>query len=376
MTSNKTEMRLTVTREALLKPLQLVMGVVERRQTMPILANVLLKTIGHKLMVASSDLEVEILSPVEYESKSDNFHDITIPGRKLMDICRSLVDNSLLEIVASKGQVIINAENSRFVLATLPANEFPLVPEQKGIIQISIAQNILKKLTAKVGFAVPQQDSRNYLNGMVLEIKDGNMRAIASDGHRLALITAGFAEKNNAFAQVIIPRKGVAELMRLLDDSEEIVELSLNNNYIRLVGEVFTFTSKLIAGKFPNYNNSIPRGGKNHVIVPRDQLKQAITRVAILSNEIFRSVKLKIQKGLLQLSANNPEQETATENIELDYKGEDLEIVFNVGYLLDILHGIDTEKVSFTFKDNESGAVIEEYKGSNDLLYVLMPIKK
>jgi DNA polymerase-3 subunit beta len=369
----------SIQRETLLQTLQISVGVVERRHTMQILSNVLLAVDDRQLIVIGTDLEVELIGLAKLDKPIKNFRPTTVAARKLMDICRALPEESILKITASEDgkKIGIASGRSRFMLATLPAADFPRIPEQTNLVQFSIRQDVLKKLAEKTYFAIPQQDVRNYLNGMLLEIQDSFIRVVASDGHRLALNMEEFpAGKSDTFAQVIIPRKGVLELMRLLENSKDQVVVELNANYLRLKGESFIFTSKLIAGKFPNYARSIPKNINKQIIINRQDLKQAIMRVAILSNEIFRSVKFNIENGLLKLSTNNPEQEEAGEEMEVDYKGDQIEIMFNINYLLDILSSISSDKIVLNIKDGEGGVVIEDFDERNKSLYVVMPIRK
>lgn len=370
-------MKLIVPVVQLLKALQLIIGAVERRQTMPILANVLLTTVEQQLFVIATDTELELISTIELPQKI-KIPDFTISGRKLLDICRTLPEKGdvELELNEERERVIIALGASRFTLTTLPAASFPRIPEQTCIVQFSTQQKVLRMLAEKTYFAIPQQSSRHFLLGMFLEIKDSVIKAAASDGHRLALYGMKTAADKKAFAQVIIPRKGVLELIRLLENSEEEVSISLNENYIRIIGRDFVYTSKLIAGKFPNYAKLIPQTNDKTITLKREALKQAITRVSILSNEIFRNIRLQLQPNTLRLITNNPEQEEAVEDLTVGYRGEKFETIFNVNYFLDILNSLETEEVMLALKDNESGATLEEVHGKNECVYVLMPIRR
>jgi len=368
---------LTLKRDELLKPLQLVGGVIERRQTIPILGNVVISVNQQELNILGSDSEIEIQGRAELSEQAKKFDTITVSGRKLMDICRALPENSLMEIHAEqKGKIILIAGRSRFTLATLPAEEFPIIPEQKSVVEFSIASKALKGLIAKAYFAIPQQDTRQYLNGMLLEVKQGVLKTAASDGHRLAMNSAIFAARNDSVAQVILPRKSAAELMRLLEEAEDQVNIGLNNNYIKVIGKNFVFTSKLIASKFPNYNNLIPKRGDKQIVLICNELKQALLRVGILSNEMLRSVRVVLQDDLIQLFANNTEHEEASEEIAVDYRGDKLEVVLNITYLLDILNNVGTDQIEVNFKDNESGAVVKGVGSEIDSLFLIMPIRK
>lgn len=390
--------RLTLQCGTLVKLLQIVSGVIERRQTMPILANVLLIFEGNTLTVTSADSEIELIGKVALGAGEEavNFTPITLPGRKLLDICRALPGDSNVEIIcdAANGRVTLTSGHSRFVLTTLPADEFPLIPTQKSIVELKMSSKVLRSLAEKTCFAIPQQDARSYLNGMLMEIKEGIVQAVASDAARLALSAAPFTQQEAAFAQVIIPRKAIVEMIRLLPtesaagegnaaavassvDEEENITVGLNSNYIRVTGENFGFTSKLIAGKYPNYNNLLPKGGNKKIIINRHELKQALLRINILSHEVLHSFRLILEDSILRLLANNPEQEEAVEELVVDYVGEKLEIAFNIGYFLDILNNISADKVAIIFKNGDSGAIIKSTApGDGDTLYVLMPILK
>lgn len=366
-------MNMRIRRETLLKPLSAVIGVVERRQTLPILSNVYLSIADKKLSVIGTDLEVELQAKVDLEHPGESI-EMTVPGRKLMDICRSLPEDSELELIQEKEKVIVRSGRSRFSLSTLPASDFPLVREADGTVEFTIGQKDLRYLTQRTYFAMAQQDVRYYLNGMLLELADGIVRTVATDGHRLSLNTVAAPVVNNSFIQVILPRKGVTELMRLLEDADSEVSVQVGSNHVRIAGSNFTFISKLIDGRFPEYEKVLPKGGDKSIAVDRELLKQALTRASILSNEKFRGIRLQLRSGLLRVFANNPEHEEAEEEISIDYGHEDLEIGFNVTYLLDILNTIQSPKVKMTFSDAKSSILIEEHEGDSDSLFVVMPM--
>lgn len=369
-------MKLTVLREALLKPLQLATGVVERRQTLPILSHVLLEIRDKTLSFIGTDLEVELVGMIDLDVAASSVAAVTLPGRKFLDICRALPENSTLELNAKDGKAIIASGRSRFTLATLPAQEFPRTGEQKCVMEFSVSQKDLRALIEKTSFSIPPQDVRQYLNGLLFEVKNGTIQALATDGHRLAINKIKAESVGSSFAQVIIPRKGVFELLRLLENSKDKVQVGLNDNFVRVTGDNFALTSKLVSGKFPNYSKIIPKKGDKIVEVDREEFKQALTRVGILSNELFRSVRFQLRPGLLKLLANNPEQEEAVEDVTVDYQGEGLDTIFNIGYLLDIINATSAERLCISLKDGESGALIEEVGGEGNCLYVLMPIRQ
>ncbi|ARU28434.1 DNA polymerase III subunit beta [Cellvibrio sp. PSBB006] len=366
-------MKFVVSREALLKPLQLVAGVVERRQTLPVLSNVLLVLNGDQLSLTGTDLEVEIVGRVQLEQAGES-GEITVPARKLVDICRSLPDGSNIEFFQEEQRIIVKSGRSRFTLSTLAASDFPNVEDSPGNLQFSCAQQEIKRLIERTAFAMAQQDVRYYLNGMLWEVRQDQLRVVATDGHRMAMCTRAVAVNTAEIIQAILPRKGVLELSRLLDDSTAQVEITLSANHIRVTSAEYTFTSKLVDGKFPEYERVLPRGGNKVVIGSRLELKQAFGRTAILSNEKYRGVRLLLSDGVLTIVANNPEQEEAEEQVTVDYSGDSLEVGFNVSYLQDVANVINHENIKITLSDANSSALIEEPENS-DSLYVVMPMR-
>lgn len=362
-----------IQREDLLNPLQRVIGVVEKRQTMPMLGNVYVQISHQQLAVTASDLEVELQARTALKN-FDNPLEFTVSGRKLMDICRALPDQAPIEFTLENDKLFIRCGRSRFSLATLPVQDFPLFHENQTSPTFVIEQQNLRHLTHRTAFAMAQQDVRYYLNGMLLEIHEGEIKAVATDGHRLALNTLSAPVINNDVMQVILPRKGVLELMHLLQDSTAEAIVEVNNNYVRIKGEDFTFTSKLIDGRFPEYEKVLPNSGNKIIVLDRNLLKQALLRASILSNEKFRSVRLQLQPGLLRITANNPEYEEAEEEISIDYQQEALEMGFNVAYLLDILNTIDSQAVKITLGDASSSILIEAHDSDKNGLFVVMPM--
>jgi len=364
-------MKFSISRDALIKPLNLVAGVVERRQTLPILSNVFMSLEAGQLSLTGTDLEVELVGRVPVDGDSED-GEITVPARKLVDICKSLPDGSIIEFSVSSGKAMVKAGRSRFTLSTLPASEFPSVDEQGGDLSLEIPQAVLKRLIERTSFAMAQQDVRYYLNGMLLELKAGRLRMVATDGHRLALCTADDAVSVGD-ASVIVPRKGILELSRLLD-ADDTLRLVIGSNHIRAVNQQFTFTSKLVDGKFPEYERVLPKSADKTVIGERLELRQAFTRTAILSNEKYRGVRLKLSEDTLDITANNPEQEQAEEVVAVEYQGDELEVGFNVSYLLDVLSVLDGEKIRLSLSDSASSALLEEAE-EGDSLYVVMPMR-
>jgi DNA polymerase-3 subunit beta len=365
-------MKLTSSRESLLKPLQAVIGVVERRQTMPILSNILIVANDKGLALTATDLEVELVAQSSID-KLESPGDITVPGRKFLDICRSLPDESKIGLKLDGDRLIINSGRSRFVLSTLPAADFPVIEDIKAAHQIRLAQKDVGRLLEKTHFAMAQQDVRYYLNGLMLETGHGLIRAVATDGHRLAICSVSVDDQAAGSQQVIIPRKGVLELQRLLDGDDDVV-LAIGTNHIRAqVGDI-RFTSKLIDGRFPDYERVIPKPERNIVRTGRDALRKALQRAAILSNEKYRGIRLDLTKGQLSLQANNPDQEEAHDELEVEYAGDEMEIGFNVNYLLDALAAVDSEEVELGFLDSNSSCLIHGPESEN-AEYVVMPMR-
>jgi DNA polymerase-3 subunit beta len=366
-------MHFTIQREALLKPLQLVAGVVERRQTLPVLSNVLLVVEGQQLSLTGTDLEVELVGRVTLEHSAEP-GEITVPARKLMDICKSLPSDALIDIRVDEQKLVVKAGRSRFTLSTLPANDFPTVEEGPGSLTFSLVQSKLRRLIERTSFAMAQQDVRYYLNGMLIEVQTGVLRAVATDGHRLAMCAMEASIEHTEKHQVIVPRKGILELARLLTEQDGEVSIVLGANHIRATTGEFTFTSKLVDGKFPDYERVLPRGGDKLVVGDRQALREAFSRTAILSNEKYRGIRLQLASGLLKIQANNPEQEEAEEEVVVDYNGGSLEIGFNVSYLLDVLGVMTTEQVRLILSDANSSALVQE-AGNDDSSYVVMPMR-
>ncbi len=366
-------MQFTIQREALLKPLQLVAGVVERRQTLPVLSNVLIVVDGNQLSLTGTDLEVELVGRIALEDPAEA-GEITVPARKLMDICKSLPEDATLSFKVEEGKALIKAGRSRFTLATLPAGDFPNVEDGPGAMSFAVGQNKLRRLIERTSFAMAQQDVRYYLNGMLLEINRGQLRAVATDGHRMAMCTVDANIEYQDRYQLIVPRKGILELARLLAEADDLVSITLGTHHIRATTGDFTFTSKLVDGKFPDYERVLPRGGDKIVVADRQTLRNAFSRTAILSNEKYRGIRLMLSDSLLKIQANNPEQEEAEEELAVDYSGSALEIGFNVSYLLDVMNVLGHEQAKIILSDANSSALVQE-ADNDDSLYVVMPMR-
>ena len=364
-------MKLTAEREKLLVPLQAVMGVVERRQTMPVLANVLLGVRDGRLSITASDLEVELVAGTDVAVLDSG--EITVPGRKFLDILRALPDKVLVSLALEGEKVVIKAGRSRFSLATLPAVEFPVIEDIHSQQTVRLPRKELLRLLEKTHFSMAQQDVRYYLNGMLLEIDGESLRAVATDGHRLAVCESALEAKAKISQQVIVPRKGVLELQRVLTE-EGVADLAIGTNHVRAqIGDV-RFTSKLIDGRFPEYSRVIPAPATNAIRADRDHLRQALQRTAILSNEKYRGIRITVKSNALTVQAHNPEQEEAVEEIIVDYAGSDLEVGFNVNYLLDALAAIDGQEVELGLTDSNSSCLIRS-PGNGSARYVVMPMR-
>ncbi len=364
-------MKLRAARETLLKPLQAVIGVVERRQTMPILANVLLVAKNGTLSITATDLEVELVATAEVDIESGG--EVTVPGRKLLDICRALPDGAEVAVSQTGDKLAVRSGRSKFSLATLPAAEFPTVEDIDATQTLDVPQGILVRLLEKTHFSMAQQDVRYYLNGLLLETGGKHLRAVATDGHRLALCQQELKGAKLKEQQVIVPRKGVLELQRLLT-GEGAVTMELGSNHVRVQLDGIRFTSKLIDGRFPEYERVIPKETSNRLAADRGALRGALQRTAILSNEKYRGIRLIIRDSGVTIQAHNPEQEEAEEELEVEYSGEDIEIGFNVNYLLDALGAIESDSVSVAVQDSNSSCLLRE-PDSEDTRFVVMPMR-
>lgn len=365
-------MRFTITREALLKPLQVVSGVVEKRQTLPILSNVLVNVTQNRLTLTGTDLEVELTAATQLDNATDG--EITLPARKFMDICRALPDQSNLEIILDNDRVSIRSGKSRFTLSTLPASDYPSTDAISGAYKFELPQNLFKQLIERTQFCMANQDVRYYLNGLLLEIDNDTLRTVATDGHRLAMSEALAELPATDKKQIIIPRKGVNELARLLEDTDENCLIKLNSNHIKIELADIVFTSKLIDGRFPDYERVIPKNGDKEVTANRHDLRQALVRTSILSNEKYRGIRLNFNNGLLKATVHNPEQEEAEEEIDINYSGSELEIGFNVSYLVDALNAVLQDEVSIILTDANSSCLIKGM-GDDSAKYVVMPMR-
>lgn len=366
-------MKVTIQRSELLKSLQMINGVVERRQTLPILSNVLMVVKDGKLFLTGTDLELEMISNAQLTEVTES-GTITVTARKLLDICRALPEDAEIQLTLEGDHLLLRSGKSRFMLATLPAKDFPNVEDGPFTTQFEISKAKLKKLLGKIHFAMGQQDVRHYLNGALFDINQGVVKCVATDGHRLAFSSISEVAMGDTQTRVILPRKSVLELIRLLESSDENVTVCIGDNHFRVISPEFTFTSKLINAQYPDYDKLIPRSVANTAVASREALKQAFTRASILSNEKFRGVRLQLDNDTLRIMANNPEQEEAEELVQLEYQGNNVEIGFNVAYLLDVVSTIASENIRWSFSDPNGGVLIEAFD-KDDSLYVVMPMR-
>ncbi len=365
-------MNFNIKRDEFLPLLQVVCSVIDRRQVLPILSNLLVVAEKEKITLTGTDMEVEMVVSIDHQA--DTPGEITVPARKLLDICKALPDGSKICLSFNNDKVLIKSGKSKFTLATLSASEYPATEALAKKSEISLPQKEFRALLEDTMFSMAQQDVRYYLNGLLLELEKNSLRAVATDGHRLALkeikVQTGIEEAQ----QIIIPRKGVIELIRLLDGEDENISVEVSQNHIRVSKDRIQFTSKLIDGKFPDYQRVIPKEGEHPVKTNRDILKQGLIRASILSNEKYKGIRLVLQNDLLKAFAHNPEQEEAEEEIEVSYEGEDIEIGFNVTYLLDALSSIKTEQVILNISDPNSSCLILP-DDETDCKYVVMPMR-
>lgn len=365
-------MKFSIQREKLLQPITQVVGVVERRQTLPVLANFLISTRNGKLSITGTDMEVELITVVDAQVESEG--ETTVPARKLVDIVRMLPDGVNITAVSEGDKMTVSSGKGRYTLATLPATEFPATDQVETLEILNIQEDKLKNVLDKTAFAMANQDVRYYLNGLLFDFHDNDLSTVATDGHRLAICDLDTALSVAEERQLIVPRKGVLELSRMLSDSKDPVELALGKNHIRLVKGSTVFTSKLIDGRFPEYRAVIPKGTDRHIRINRDAFIRALQRASILSNEKYKGVRLEASGGFVKIIAHNPQHEEAIEELEAGLNFDQLAIGFNVTYLLDALTAIDAETVLMELKDANSSCLISAESGGSDR-HVVMPLK-
>ena len=365
-------MKLNIIKENLLDPLQRVFGVIERRQTLPILSNVYLSMNDGRLKFTGTDLEVQISAESKIES-NENLKS-TIPARKFLDICRSLPDHAEINLSFDNGVLKIKSGKSRFTLRTLPADEYPLFDESNYSDQINLPQSILLKAFSKTIFCMAQQDVRYYLNGLMMELVNGELQTVASDGHRLALSKNKIDNETKSINQVIIPRKAAQELLRLIDKFDGDIDIKIAKNSIKFnVGDV-QLNAKLIDGRFPDFKNVVPTETKHSFNIDKLSFKSALSRVSILSNEKYKGIRLDLAKQRMLINANNPEQDEAEEEVVINYDGDEMSMGFNSSYLMDALNVIDSESVQVSFTDTNSSCLLENPDDKSSR-FIIMPMR-
>ncbi|MDB5804857.1 MAG: dnaN [Betaproteobacteria bacterium] len=363
----------TAERDALLKPIQTVSGIVERRHTLPILSNLLLKKTGNELSFLATDIEVQISTKAQCEAGQDVA--TTVAARKLLDILRALPASSTISLELNNKKLNIKAGKSRFALQTLAAEDFPTVAQATDFkAGFSLPQKQLKSLIALVQYAMAQQDIRYYLNGLLLIADKSQVRVVATDGHRLAYAALPVEGASAEKVEVIIPRKTVIELERLLEDSDELIRVDIASTQVRFQFGNVELVSKLVEGKFPDYNRVIPQGYKNHFSISREELIGCLARAAILTNEKFKGVRCVVADNSLKISCTNTDQEEAQEEAEVEYKGDPVDIGFNVTYLLDVLNHLKSENITISLGDANSSALITSPENA-EFKYVVMPMR-
>ena len=360
-------------RDALLRPLQIVSGIVERRHTLPILANILIRKDGEQVSFLSTDIEVQITTLAQVGSGNE-VTATTVAARKLLDILRALPDSGDVSLTLVNKRMTVQCGKSRFALQTLAAEEFPTVAQAEQYnAKVTLPQKTLKHLFNMVHFSMAQQDIRYYLNGLLLVVDGKNVIAVATDGHRLAFCQVA-TEQEFPRQEVIIPRKTILELQRLLDENDDPVSIEIANNQVKLTFADIELMSKLVEGKFPDYTRVVPKGYKNNFTIGRDALLRSLQRAAIMTSDKFKGVRCIVTPGSMKISSTNADQEEAVEEIEIDYGGDSVDIGFNVTYLLDVLNNLKCDNINIALGDANSSALIT-VPDNTDFKYVVMPMR-
>jgi len=364
---------LKATQDKVLSVLQSVAGIVERRHTLPVLANVLIRKTGGSLQLTTSDLEIQIRTTAPLEGDDGNFT-TTVGARKLIDILRTMPADQTVSIESTQNKLVLKGGKSRFTLQTLPAEDFPLVQEAPSFgPSFSVPQKTLKDLMGQVSFAMAVHDIRYYLNGILFVAEGKQLSLVATDGHRLAFASATL-DVEVPRQEVILPRKTVLELQRLLSDAEGAIEMRFATNQAKFSFGAMEFVTKLVEGKFPDYNRVIPKNHRNHITLGRVPLLACLQRTAILTSEKFKGVRLNVEPGLLRVASNNAEQEEAVDELDIDYGGDAIEIGFNVTYLIDALSNMSQDMIKLELQDSNNSALLTNPE-NNSFKYVVMPMR-
>lgn len=364
-------MKFNIERERLIRPLSQIAGVVERRQTLPILGNVYMRLEEGSLTLIGTDLETEITARIDGVDGEPG--ECTVGARKLYDICRAVPEDTDIEVATKEEKTFVRSQKSRFTLQSLPASEFPRLEAEEWDMEFEIGQEDLKSLLEKTAFAMAQQDVRYYLNGCLLECDGDIIRSVATDGHRLAKSEIKLDTPVQGQSQSVLPRKAVLELVRFLQE-DQTARVQINPNHARVNGGGWIFTTKLIDGRFPDYQKVIPESLATHLLVDRATVQDVLSRIAILTNEKFRGVRINLKPGLMTVSANNPEQEEAVDELPVEFEGSEVEIGFNVGYLIDALKAIESQQVDIGLEDPNSSCTLHA-PGDTSTLYLVMPMR-
>lgn len=351
-------MKFIINRDQLLTPLQHIVSVIEKRQTMPILSNVLINAEENQLVLTGTDLEIQVVAKIDLSAEQPG--SVTVPARKFLDICRLLPNEAEIKFEQKEDKVKVTSGRGRFSLTTLPAENYPEFTESEFDNTFLITAGKLKKALDKTIFCMANQDVRYYLNGLLLHVSNSRLKLVASDGHRLSIYEDDIGEATGYEARIIVPRKGVQELSRLLDDSDAEATIQFSNNNIRIFYEDLIFSAKLVDAKYPDFSRVFDQPFHNPVLIQKQLLKDALTRVSVLSNEKFKGVTLDISDNLMKISTHNPEHDEAEEELVMQYQGESLSISFNSQYMLDALSNLDSEMAVMTFASNASSCFIEE----------------
>jgi DNA polymerase-3 subunit beta len=365
-------MNFIINREQLLPPLQQIVSVIEKRQTMPILSNVLMVIKENQLILTGTDLEIQLISKINLDVTE--IGEITVPARKFLDIVRLLANDAEIKIELLENKIKISSGRSRFSLSTLPAENYPDFSESELDNQFLINAGIMKKALDKTIFCMANQDVRYYLNGLLLHISNSKLKLVASDGHRLSIYEDNIGEATGYEARIILPRKGVVELARLLDDDEAEINVQFSTSNVRIYYKELTYSAKLVDAKYPDFSKVYDQSFFNPIHIQKNLLKDALTRVAILANEKFKGVTCDISNGLLKLSSHNPEHDEAEEELMIEYQGETLSIAFNSQYLLDAVSNLDSELAVLTIASNASSCFIEEPE-QQAYKFIVMPMR-
>lgn len=366
-------MKFLLSRDKLLHAIQQVAGVVERKGLDLILSHIFVKINSHQLRIIGTDLDVEICAIVTLAEPAQ-IGEFTVPARKMLDICRALPEKSEIKLTVNNEKAIVTSGKSRFTLATLPSDGFPKMELAANKLEFNIESQLLKDMFHRTLFSVANQDVRFYLNGLLMQLQGKQLYAVATDGHRLSMFNSNIDEEL-ADCEVIIPKKAVVELQKILNDADDEVKMLITDKHLAVNTKTTSFIAKLIDGKFPDYNAVIPKNINMTITLDKDELKHALNRVAILSNEKYKGVNLSLSNNKLALTSKNPEQEEAEEELIVEYNHEDFTVGFNVAYLLDVLNHIPAGAVEFSFVDQASSVLIKAANDHYNCAFVVMPMR-